>query len=406
MKLFLIAILFLYSKIITAETKVIVALSTTIQDELNLADCFVAGYESEGRNWTGAIRIFEHVSNGIPLYQGIMNLARDSGYTLVLRNSKIQDGEFNYDSSYANGIQLVVCAGSNLYRSNTQSAPLSTYIICGAGRTENVTGYRCEFYDEHPYSQFNISVITDSSGFAKITLATPTFLYDSTVSGYQKIEFFSVDGFANNPSGLIVNHKFYNDGFYNKFRIRHSLSTGSYSGGGYIRAYYQSYSHAYIAGKLAAIKDSLNCSWWEARYRMRQTASHEGNFNEFDGYGKPDLSAAINFSGEIPEDPFKLGQVGVLTATRRDNKVSIAFDTVPGAILYELYDNSVLLQTVTQSLATSYITSQIPLVFNTQRNKRGVRHDYWYRALRLSEETPESKKVSIPYYKFRKIKLR
>jgi len=65
-----------------------------------------------------------------------------------------------------------------------------------------------------------------------------------------------------------------------------------------------SYSNGYIAGKLCKIRDSLGCSFWEARYRARITASNSGIWNAVDGYGIINVSAAIAYSGSIPSDPY------------------------------------------------------------------------------------------------------
>lgn len=65
-----------------------------------------------------------------------------------------------------------------------------------------------------------------------------------------------------------------------------------------------SYSNAYIAGKIAKIKYTLNCSWWEARYRARVTASRNGVWSNENGYGVIDVTAAINYYGNIPSNPY------------------------------------------------------------------------------------------------------
>lgn len=65
-----------------------------------------------------------------------------------------------------------------------------------------------------------------------------------------------------------------------------------------------SFSNGFIAGQIYAIKTSLDCEWWEARYRARMTASEGGVWDEVDGFGLIDVDAAVLFSGEIPNDPF------------------------------------------------------------------------------------------------------
>jgi len=71
-----------------------------------------------------------------------------------------------------------------------------------------------------------------------------------------------------------------------------------------------SYSTGIILGKLLKIKDTLNCSWWEARYRARKTTDrNESNrltseWDLYNGYGIINVNNAINYSGEIISDPF------------------------------------------------------------------------------------------------------
>ena len=65
-----------------------------------------------------------------------------------------------------------------------------------------------------------------------------------------------------------------------------------------------------ILGNLLKIKDTLNCIWWEARYRARMTSDrNEPNrltiiWDYHNGYGKPNVTAAIAFVGLIPPDPY------------------------------------------------------------------------------------------------------
>ena len=71
-----------------------------------------------------------------------------------------------------------------------------------------------------------------------------------------------------------------------------------------------SFSNGIILGKLLFLKDLLNCTWWEARYRARMTArraEENRNTNMWDlhnGYGHIDVDSAINYEGLIPLDPY------------------------------------------------------------------------------------------------------
>ena len=65
-----------------------------------------------------------------------------------------------------------------------------------------------------------------------------------------------------------------------------------------------SFANGRVAGKLLKIKDTLGCSWWEARYRARMTASENGVWSLNNGYGKIDTTKAIAFAGAIIVDPY------------------------------------------------------------------------------------------------------
>jgi hypothetical protein len=65
-----------------------------------------------------------------------------------------------------------------------------------------------------------------------------------------------------------------------------------------------SFANGRVAGKLLKIKDALGCSWWEARYRARMTASHKGAWDKYNGYGKINVDAAIARTDAIIVDPY------------------------------------------------------------------------------------------------------
>jgi hypothetical protein len=71
-----------------------------------------------------------------------------------------------------------------------------------------------------------------------------------------------------------------------------------------------SYSNGIILGKILKIKDTLNCSWWEARYRARMTCPRtEPNrvtspWEKINGYGRIDVSASTGYSETIIADPY------------------------------------------------------------------------------------------------------
>lgn len=72
-----------------------------------------------------------------------------------------------------------------------------------------------------------------------------------------------------------------------------------------------SLSNGRIAGKIMNIKNTLNCTFWQARYRARITADRtilthpDGEYwNEQNGFGKINVAAAIAYVGSIPADPW------------------------------------------------------------------------------------------------------
>ena len=111
-----------------------------------------------------------------------------------------------------------------------------------------------------------------------------------------------------------------------------------------------SFSNGIILGKLLKIKDTLNCSWWEARFRARATADrNEPNRNNIDtidgihwckenGFGIINVANAIAYTGDIPLDPYRrrIGDVGSLTLTRAEDYISIAYDEITNATSYEV----------------------------------------------------------------------
>jgi len=72
-----------------------------------------------------------------------------------------------------------------------------------------------------------------------------------------------------------------------------------------------SYSNGVILGKLLKIKDELNCTWWEARYRARMSANRNesnratNNWDLHNGYGRIDVYKSVSYKGLIPADPYK-----------------------------------------------------------------------------------------------------
>lgn len=145
---------------------------------------------------------------------------------------------------------------------------------------------------------------------AKLFIKSYTGFLGDTLSAYQNYQ----DGLLSiMPAGSNAHVKVFNSN--NKLPSQVSTGAGSTSNStGYDIEFFgtdpfnnpmlSSFSNGYVAGQLAKIKDSLNCSWWEVRYRARQTASNNGIWNAENGYGEINISAAINYNGSIPSDPY------------------------------------------------------------------------------------------------------
>lgn len=65
-----------------------------------------------------------------------------------------------------------------------------------------------------------------------------------------------------------------------------------------------SYANGYITGQILKVKETLLCSWWEARYRCRMTASENGVYSSTNGFGFINVLAAIAYNGTIIADPY------------------------------------------------------------------------------------------------------
>lgn len=74
-----------------------------------------------------------------------------------------------------------------------------------------------------------------------------------------------------------------------------------------------SFSNGYIAGKIAYIMDTKNCDVWEARYRARiSTGNALTNEN---GYGKINITNALNYNGSVPTDPYLIPDTTIIPDT-------------------------------------------------------------------------------------------
>jgi hypothetical protein len=148
---------------------------------------------------------------------------------------------------------------------------------------------------------------------------------------------------------------------------------------------HSSYSNGYIAGKIAYIKDWYKCSFWEARYIARQTASLSNNFTDKNGFGTIDIKAAISTYIEIPEDPIlNLSSVGNINVSRTLNKISINIDAVENASNYKIFRNDELIY---DGANLTYIDTIIPK----------DEFYYNYKAYNNKQETELSESKKIVY---------
>lgn len=152
-----------------------------------------------------------------------------------------------------------------------------------------------------------------------------------------------------------------------------------------------SFTNSFIAGKLAKIKDELDCDWHEARLRARLTASNPTP-SDISGYGIIDVQAAIDYSNEIPETPIEnpepepLFLIGEMFASRNGNLVTLEGQEVDGATSYKIYQDGI---EVANERTTTVV---IDRTF-------GVPYMFTYKAFNNESETDESISMIIKYFK-------
>ncbi|CAG0979856.1 hypothetical protein ANAEL_01681 [Anaerolineales bacterium] len=95
-----------------------------------------------------------------------------------------------------------------------------------------------------------------------------------------------------------------------------------------------SFANGFILGKLLKIKDTLSCSWWEARFRARMTASRSESNRETtpwdlrNGYGIIDVDAAIAYTGMIATDSYLVP--AILPTYYANESVTFILSPYPG----------------------------------------------------------------------------
>lgn len=381
--------------------KIIIALVTTIEGEPDIEACFVQGYESAGGEFTGEIYILENIEEGTP-YEDVFEYAKNNGYEMVITNQGINEVTINNISKYYNqGILAVIPAGSNNYQDLLVSEKTHA-IRTGAGNEFNATAYEVDFFDKDPFYLFggitNISQLTPE----KVLVETDTDgLFVDGLNAFW-VELSGITGFANNYNGMVRivdGLSVYPSG--DKFTFTGSLGAGTYGEEGEFRQDFSSYSTPYIAGKMAYIKDQINCSWWEVRYRMQKSSSRNGIYDTYDGWGIPDAGDAINFSGILPLDPYDtLGDEPLVLETQiAGESFYLKMNPILNAEYYRLYNKSELI------LQTEDVGNWI-LMSTPRKLKHEGLYQFYYRAYRGSnQESFKSNIINYKNYKYPKLKI-
>ena len=357
---------------------------------------FIAGYESAGGDWTGHIKLD---SNSYFQYSAPVRFCIDSGYNLIMNNTNASLNNKDYcDSFYYAGGQLVLAAGSNAYHDGVRSEVANNIIWCGAGDTNNVTGYLCTFYGENPYNDFPISSLTKKGGDTiEITVNTSAnggfYLVPNTM-----VILSGITGWSSNPAGQYIITKYV--GGYNTFQIRHAVGSGTGVGGN-AQINFQSYSTPYIAGQLLYIKSQRGGSWWDTRYAAMMTSTSQGVFSTYNGWGRIQVDSAIRYTGTVIQEPYNtMGKDLSISTTRTGNSLQIEYSPPSYALAIYLYNNSELIEVQYPIITYPYIT-----IYNLTRVNSNQPHNIWALAVR-GDQFFESGKIRVPYYKYSKIRLR
>jgi len=148
-----------------------------------------------------------------------------------------------------------------------------------------------------------------------------------------------------------------------------------------------SFSNGIILGKLLRIKDTLNCSWPEARYRARMTADRNEPNREtspwdlHNGYGRINVQAAIANPRSI-----------TVEATITQEKVRLNWAAVSGATSYKIYRQA-------RHAAWEHIAETAEVIYldeTVTRNAKG----YNYKVVAIcGEQQAESNIVRVPFLK-------
>ena len=148
---------------------------------------------------------------------------------------------------------------------------------------------------------------------------------------------------------------------------------------------YQSYSVPYIAGKMCYIKEQRGGDWQDTIGACILTASEGGVFDEINGYGIIDVTAASDVLIDTDlETPVLVG-----TETSAGN-FQLTWNEIPFAKEYEVYFQNELLDTV---------TAQLTIYADTlSRQSKGKKNHYKIRAKNGDVYSEFSNIVEYDYY--------
>lgn len=245
-----------------------------------------------------SVPIFAQKIDTVAVYSG--NASLWSSHDSLVANSFVQ----GYESTSGNWNGIIIHSDYSLSQAYNAGAKLfiESYVGGFPVNIEKDQYYQYGLLQLYPAGSNTHTQVYNSGG--NLPSAISTGAGDSTNETGYDVEFFSNDPTGNEPD----------------------LS---------------SFSNGYIAGQLAFIKDSLNCTWWESRYRARITGTNNGSWNSENGYGKIQIDSALAYNGTIPSDPYlwHIGTIGNITSTVNDYQISLSWTAVTHATNYKLYCN-------------------------------------------------------------------
>jgi len=246
------------------------------------------------------------------------------------------------------------------------------------------TGFLTSDYQELSAGTMQFGDTNTGRALIRITGATvfPSIPSAVTITG--------ISGFTNNvPDGVMPIYAIVNGrGYYNMIKVTHSLGSGVYAGGGRVYNVSQSYSHAYIGGKLAAIKDITGEDWSTVLGKAIVTASNGSLRDTHNGYGviNVELATAVGDYIVTLETPV----LNEIIETFVGN-FPLTWNLIPFADTYEIYLRGELYATVKAQITTYTVT-------NFQRQNKSKKNLFQVRAVNGDQYSEFSNSQEYPYY--------